>query len=545
MILTRHTWLLWLAAALSAFLLYTSFAPLEWQDAAWIALAPLIVICGQVAPARAFRLGWTTGFLFWMASVFWLTRVSLAGWLALSAYCALYLGAYAWLCAGWFRLAGTGRWWLNSAWVLLSALAWAGLEYLRGVLFTGFPWNSLAASQTRNPTILQWASLGGSPLVSALVAALNASIAITILLYLSGKGWRRKRPHVELLVGLTLVALAFTGGLRMLRDGLRSERGYPLRAGLVQTGIPQSDKWDEEMVETIYGRLRQLTEEVQRVADLDLIVWPETALPDDVRLSRPSYDLVYELATQGIPILVGSMDTRWNDDGPPSYYNSSFLFDGSGRIVQEYDKQHLVMFGEYVPLEKQIPFVKALTPIQASFSPGRTSTVFRLESPPVAFSVLICFEDTLAYLARDAVRNGARLLINQTNDAWFDRPFAERALVLRSSASRQHMAQCVLRCVENRVPALRVGNTGVTCSVDAFGRLLDVLQSADGGTTFAGWSVNEVRVPGHDHPPTFYTRHGDWAGQAGAAVAIVWTCAILVSARRRETGRDATSPVAA
>jgi apolipoprotein N-acyltransferase len=259
-----------------------------------------------------------------------------------------------------------------------------------------------------------------------------------------------------------------------------------------------------------------------RSPGLDLVVWPETAVPDDIRQSERSYDLVHSLVTNGVPILVGSMDLQWTTEREPDYFNSSFLFDTNGVLVQGYDKRHLVMFGEYVPLQEFLPFMTAMTPIEASFTAGRTSTVFRLASTPVTFSALICFEDTVAALARASVLNGARLLINQTNDAWFD----------VSSASRQHMAHCVFRCIENRVPALRAANSGVTCTIDAWGRIGNVLEREDGSTVFPGFVCAGVMVPGEGAARTFYTRYGDRGGQAAAGVAVMMVVCILVGARR-------------
>ena len=122
------------------------------------------------------------------------------------------------------------------------------------------------------------------------------------------------------------------------------------------------------------------------------------------------------------------------------------------------------MWGEYVPFEDAFPFLWALTPNEASFTPGSKAGVFELAQPAIEFSVLICFEDTLPYLSRRAVKEGARLLVNQTNDAWFE----------RSWASRQHMAHCVFRCIENRVPAVRCANNGVSCFIDSNGTIMDL-----------------------------------------------------------------------
>jgi len=487
-------------------LLAAAFPPLEWPAAAWVALVPLLLAVRMATPGRAFRLGWQAGAAFWLCSIHWLTHVSAAGWIGLATYCALYTGLFALIMAGAWNLGAralSGR----LLFLALAALSWTGLEWLRGTLFTGFAWNPLGVSQYRNVPLIQLAAWGGVGAVSALVTLVNAALALTIQHHRAAWAARTRASRSELLLAVLAVALAWSAGLRVLRTP--PDAVTLLRVGLIQPNIPQDDKWTPETFDVIYGRLRAETRHALAAGPLDLIVWPETALPDDVRTSTNSYTVVRDLVTNGVPIFLGSMDTEWRDN-QPVYYNSSFLFDTQGRLAQIYDKRHLVIFGEYVPLQGVLPMLAYLTPIEASFTPGTVSTVFRLEQPPVAFAALICFEDTVAPLAREAVRGGARLLINQSNDAWFD----------PSGASRQHLTHSVLRAAENRVPVLRSCNTGVSCGIDCFGRVYDVLADRDGRVAVTGCRTTVVAVPGADMPLTFYTRHGDLPGPAGAGVTV-------------------------
>lgn len=497
------------AAALSGILLYLAFPPFEFEETAWIALVPLLVaLRHEEDPRAAFRLGLIAGSVFWIASIEWLRRVTVVGWLVLAVYCALYLAAFALAARAWLGRLGHERAALNLGFMAYSATAWAGLEWFRSTFATGFAWNPLAVSQYRNPALLQAAAWGGAYAVSALIVFINAGIALTVLRYISRQGRWGRRPHIEMMLAFLVLAVAFWAGARRVR-GL-SDGPVELRVALIQPAIPQDEKWDSEKVSLIYGRLEELTRAAHRAGPLDLIIWPETALPDDVRYSQSSYDLVYSLCSLGSPILVGSMDSEWPEDRKPIYFNSSFLFDSQGRVVERYDKQHLVLFGEYVPLQDALPFLRAMTPIQESFTPGTNATVFHLENPRVAFSVLICFEDTVSHLARRAVRKGARLLINQTNDAWFD----------PSSASRQHMAQCVLRVVETGVPALRAANTGVSCWINRRGVVAAELRDASGNTIFPGFLNVAARPAPEDLPLTFYTRYGDVIPVSAGSVAL-------------------------
>jgi apolipoprotein N-acyltransferase len=519
----------WVAAVCSGFLLAGSFAPREYAEAAWIALVPVLAALRGVGLRRAFQLGLTTGLAFWLPSIWWLTKVTPPGWVGMALYCSLYLALFTVGAALWFRRWGFERWLVNLGFMLFAAAWWAGLELARSTWFTGFAWNPLGASQYRNAALLQSAAWGGASAVSALVVWVNAGIALTVLRYIERRGHWGRRPHPEIIAAFLVVAVAFAWGVKRLRTTPPGD--LPLRVALIQTNIPQDDKWDESTVATIYQRLREVTLGALRGGPSDLIIWPETALPDDVATSVPSYNLVYELVTNGTPILVGSMDTHWPEQGYPTFYNSSFLFDVTGEPLQIYDKQHLVPFGEYIPLPKLLPFLKALTPIQESFSPGLTSTVFTLPGRSVPFSVLICFEDTVAHLARAAVRQGARLLINQTNDAWFD----------PSAASRQHMIQAIFRTVENGVPMVRVANTGVSCVIDRRGAVLARLENESGGTRFAGFKLAEVRPAPADFPLTFYTRHGDvLPGVAGLAALALFL--VLLRARRGVSSGFESSP---
>lgn len=510
------------AALASGLLLAAAFPPLEWSDAALAALVPLLLAARYSAPRTAFKLGFLAGTVFWLFSLYWLTRVTVPGWLGLSLYCALYVGAFAGVTAWWLRARGTERTVSNITFVLGIPFVWVGFEYLRSTLFTGFAWNGLGVSQAGNPArvpLIQIAEWGGVYAVSAVVVMMNAGAAFTVLRLVryfrarSGlleqaadevlKTSRRQvrqvaPPRVSvgtpllpaefLVAALLALSIGFSGMRRCLRP---AETGPELRIAAVQPNIPQDLKWSQARADENLQRLAQYSEMVMGTQP-DLIVWPETATPEFVQLDGASRDVVQRLLTNGIPLLVGSLDYRHRPDGGIDYFNSSLLFEPGGGLAGKYDKQHLVIFGEYVPLERLLPFLRALTPIEGNISPGRARTVFALNG--VRFSVLICFEDVFPRLSREFVRAGARLLVNQTNDAWFH----------AAGAPRQHMNHCVLRCVENRVPTVRVTNTGITCFIGPAGRVLRALAAEAPGTI-----VHGLPAASSDMPLTFYTRNGD------------------------------------
>ena len=510
----------WAAAVLSGLLLFAAFPPLALQDAAWIALVPLVLAMRGVPLRRAALLGFVAGAVFWIPSISWLRYVTRPGWIGLSLYCAFFMVPFAVVVSYGLRRYGSANGFANVGLMLAAAAAWMGFEHLRSVLFTGFPWNLLGVSQYRNIPIIQVARFGGAVAVSALVVWINMAIALTLLRYVETRDRWSRRAHPELMLGFLAVVAAVVLGWR----SVRMQQGAPaenLQVAIVQPLIPIAYYYMPEQHDYIRERLEYLSSTAFRAGTPDLLIWPETAIPDELRVSQASYDMVTSLVTRGVPLLTGSIDTEWTEEGP-RYYNSSFLVDTNGVVAQAYDKRHLVMFGEYVPLQDIMPWLRAVTPITESFSPGRTSTVFRLERPPIAFSVLICFEDTVARLARESVRNGARLLVNQTDDGWFD----------AKVEPLQHMMHGVFRCVENGVPTVRAANTGVSCAIDRFGRVHDVLDDGFGNTFIAGFRFMSVAVPPTDMPLTFYTRHGDLFARLCLLAALALLICIAVDRRR-------------
>jgi apolipoprotein N-acyltransferase len=402
------------------------------------------------------------------------------------------------------------------------AVGWRGCVVGRGRFGGGgFPWNPLGVGLTPWLPAVQLAEFGGVWLVSGLAVFVSGLLAWAVA---ERRGWR----------GLTAGALAVAAVLgwgawraASLDDADRVARagsGRVIRVALVQTAIPQDEKWVQSKIEMIYSRLTELTRQAQADPDVELIIWPETALPDDVRNSVPSYALVWGLVTNGPPILAGSLDAAEGDDGRPLYYNSAFLFDEQGRIAGEYAKRHLVILGEFVPFERWIPsgWARALG-LPLSITPGQTGAVFRVGRGRVPLAPLICFEDILPDLARADVRAGARMLVNVTNDAWFDEVMAPN----------QHLRNAVLRAVENRVPLVRAANTGISCVVAPSGRVGPRLTDEAGRTWRAGVLWADVAPPPDGMPLTFYSRYGDMYGIACAAATALWLARTGWNRRKR------------
>lgn len=491
-----------LGSILSGVLLALSFPGFNNSFLAYIGLVPLMFAVRQASGKKAAWLGLLAGFVFFLVSLFWLHNLTgrvegaalkasaLLGYAVLALYCALYFIPPVLTVSVCVRRWGLASWRTNLRLMFSVSVVWVASEYLRGLLFTGFPWNPLGVSQYASPALIQIAAWGGVYLVSACIVWMNVALFITLDQYIEGVRSRKYRAHIELMLGLLPTALAFSYGMNVIinRPVLRET----VRVALVQPNVAQTEKWDQNKDAEIRTRLAELTETVARLDNLDLIIWPETAVPDFIRVSRPSRSLVQSVTGRGTPLLVGSMDVTFSaESGKPSaYYNSSILYGTNGLEIAKYNKQHLVPFGEYVPF----PGVMGkFTPVNVDCQGGTESTLFPLWGK-ASFSVLICFEDTVAPLAVKAVRKGARWLVNQTNDGWFD----------PSAQSEQHLAHAIFRCVENRVPMARCCNTGVSCVIDAYGHVQrDLAPRVEGFTT----AEIHPRPVGLDQ--TFYTRNGD------------------------------------
>jgi apolipoprotein N-acyltransferase len=514
------------AAVVSGGLLALAFPPFTSTEAAWFALVPLILCARAVSPRTAFGLGWLSGFVFWLITLGWLLAMRDAGgplvlvllsWLFLSAVCAVYSGVFTSLISClWHGLSWTKKPVVKSeipsdpdamlpniGRLFAIPLIWVGCEYLRSTLFTGFAWNALGVSQYANLVVIQFAEFGGVYVVSALCMLMNAALALTGVSVVSRLLDRRlkRRVHPELMIGLVICGLAWMVGYRMVAANAPAAGAdvKRVRVAAIQSNIPQGDKWqavsENEILQTMYDLTEKAT-----LSSPDLIIWPETAMPKPADRDPVIRSMICDLAGESGQILVGTIEVREQNE-QWTCYNSAILFNGDGPQWPYYRKTHLVPFGEYIPGDTIFPALERLSPIGYSCKPGLTNTVFKLQEPDVAFSALICFEDTIASLSRYSVRNGAQFLVNLTNDAWFE----------GSWAGWQHMAHCVFRCVENRVPAVRCANFGVSCYIARDGKLDSVTTDSlsQSGQLALDYRVGEVVVPIQSGAPTVYNRFGD------------------------------------
>lgn len=497
---SRGEWVRGASALASGLLLAAAFPPCGCGFLAWTAAVP--VLASSLVFPRA-RGAWKPfAYAFFLAeavSLSWLSRVTVCGWLALSAVVAATC-----VPAG-IAFCRTRRAWAKP---LVFALFWTAGEYFRGrdFLFGGFGWNPLAVALVDSPAA-QLAEWGGVWPVSFLAAFVAASLACAA----AALPAKRFRAAAGFAAAAAAVAVLACGTGAALRARAAEIPCATHRVGIVQPWIPQDDKWSGLRVRTIYERLLSGSFAAAR-SGAQLLLWPEAAVPDDIKTSETSLAVAaaaLEETGEGGKLLTGSLDTVEEADGGETYYNAAVLLGPGAAAEGTYAKRHLVAFGEFLPLLGWMsPRTRFRWGIPPDISAGREGRVFR--AGEMAFAPLVCFEDSFGALARRDVRAGARVLVNLTNDAWFDAP-DEGGRPARvpwwgpQEGKAQHWANARYRAIENRVPLVRAANTGRSGVIDLAGRDAGSLPPGPGGGAF------DVAAP-LAAPRTLYGKTGDLAG---------------------------------
>jgi apolipoprotein N-acyltransferase len=492
-------------------LLALSFPKFGHPAVAFVALVPLLVAIsgwngrgGDVpgVPARrGFLLGLLAGFIHFAGTVYWTgATVSTFGGLPVfiavivAALLALYMALYVALAAsiGGVLMRAFG---LRALW--LAPVAWVALEYLRGIVFGGFPWIPLGNTMVTLLPIAQLASVLGVYGLSLFVGFINVGFAAMAML----AGRRRLVAGVATVAMIAVVLL--WGAIRLSSGALIN--GTPIKIGLIQGNIAQTDKWNPARAGMILDRYLQLSRQAAEQG-AEFIMWPEASTPFFFE-EDPTGDVIRSLARSvGRPMLLGSDEIE--DAEPPRTYNSAFMLDRGGATAAVYRKIHLVPFGEYVPFQRILFFVGPLVEAVSAFSRGTRVTMLPVDGHMV--STAICYEVTYPALAREAVRQGSEMLTTITNDAWYG----------ESSAAFQHFEMAAMRAIEQGRYLARAANTGISGIVDPYGRILVRTQLFETVAVVAEARFVQAR--------TVYARIGDVAAFASIAVTIV----ALVGTRR-------------
>lgn len=447
----------------------------------------LALLEGAASWKRAGVLGFAWGMGHHIVGLYWISHALLTdpwrwGWLVpvavpgLAVPLALYLAIVA--VVAWRAAPGWPRW-------LAFGGAWVLLEMLRGLLFTGFPWNLLGSVWTFHPLPLQGAAVAG---------AYGLSLATVLLAGLPLLGRQA--------MGLGAAVLLMAGGAGAWRLAQPEPVAPGVNLLLVQGNIQQEAKWREDQRWPIFRRYLELTREgVARAPAVTplAVIWPETASP----FLLPNDPDARRFATEALPpggvLLAGSVRAEWGaDQRPERVFNSLSAIGPGGTLLGTYDKAHLVPFGEYMPLRGLIPIRVVQGGLDFSAGPG--AVAMTVPGLP-AFSPLICYEVIFpGAVVPAAARPG--WMLNITNDAWFG----------YSAGPFQHLAAARLRAVEEGLPLVRVAQTGVSAVFDAHGRVAARLGLGEGGSVLAA-------LPG-PLPATPYARLGGWIPGVLAALLL-------------------------
>lgn len=469
-------------SVLSGILLAVIQPPTSLFPIAYMSLIPLFFALEKNGFRHNFIMGFITGVAAHLGQIYWVViamnryggidiYTSVFIMLLLVFYLAIYIACFAALSV-----------YLEDSLfvpVYISApFIWVLLEYIRGIFFTGFPWSFLAHSQHNVLSLIQIVSVTGTYFLSFLIVAVNCIIyQILNALYerkrkkgswvLVFQGSRDNTGAEKMLnaiaprrinacfvvyvsVVLGLLGISFCYGYARLQ----STHTGDLKAAIIQGNIRQDVKWDEAFKIKTINTYLQKTGEFGR--NSDIVVWPETAMPfvfdDAPHINKFIKEAPTLLNTN---LLFGTV----SKDKFGRYRNSAYFYQKDGQLAGTYSKVHLVPFGEYTPLISYLPFLSWLTAAGGNFVPGESHSPINTSLGKIG--ILICYEGTFPSITIETVRRGAQVLVNLTNDAWYD----------KTSAPYQHLVFYVFRAIESDRYVLRAANTGISTIIDPRGRI--------------------------------------------------------------------------
>jgi apolipoprotein N-acyltransferase len=461
----------------------------------------------------AFVAGWWFGFGYFFAGLYWMGHAFLVdaktfGWMlpfavtAVPAVLAIFTG---------FGVALARAIWLRGPLRILSlAVALTIAEWLRGHLFTGFPWNTYGYALTGPLALAQGAALIGIWGLTFIAVAVFASPA----LFADDRADTR-RPGLALLIGIAVLALlAGYGALRLATTPTQFVDDVRLR--IMQPNLQQDEKFNYMARDEVMKRYLALSDrstgpQSAGMRDVTHLIWPESAFPFFLTREAEALAQIAELLPKGAVLITGAVRAPEPVPGAPisHAYNSIYVIDHDGSVLSVYDKVHLVPFGEYLPFQNFLERLglQQITKVQGGFIPGSRRRALDVPRAP-RFLPLICYE---IIFPGQAVPRGERpgWLVNVTNDGWFG----------ISSGPYQHLQQARVRAIEEGLPVVRAANTGVSAVIDPLGRTVKSLPLGIEG-------VLDSALP-RPIEPTIYVRAGD-----GMALLLVGAAFIMVLRRR-------------
>jgi apolipoprotein N-acyltransferase len=506
----------WLLMVLSAILQVIIF-PLPGVFAlSWFALAPLLVallrarpegeleVAGSVklrpaTPGQGFILGYVCGILWYAGTCYWIfdtmrrfgglsTPVAVLALFLFCCYLGLYHGFFGLLLS---LLAGSGRDYRRP--LLAAPFLWVAVELAR-TRITGFPWNLLGIAQVDNIALCRIASSTGVYGISFEIVLVNVAVAAAFLV-------PRERRGAMLAAALAAAAVLQAG---RLVDAPPAKADHA--ALLVQQNIPVSAEWTPASLRQTLQELAELSVKAaasNSLAKIDLVVWPESPAPfftNDARFREAVSGMAHDTKAWTVAGSIGTESAPGAGGQPPRVFNSAAWVSPNGEWTARYDKMHLVPFGEYLPFPSLFSFAGGLTREVGEFQRGNSRGP--LDGGGERLGVFICYESIFPDEVRQFANQGAQAFVNISNDGWYG----------DSGAYAQHLNQTRMRAVENNRWLLSATDTGVTASIDPWGRVVAQVPRKQRTALIAPYALSSAT--------TFYTRRGDWFAYACAIISM-------------------------
>ncbi|MCA1663155.1 MAG: apolipoprotein N-acyltransferase, partial [Myxococcales bacterium] len=497
-------------SALAGTLLFLSCATFDIWPFTWFAVAPLLAVALHPSTRKPAVYGFITGLFANGGGFYWIVPflqrfghlplvAAIPIFLLLVSYQAITFSLFAWAVRRLDDRFAVGV-------TFLAPIVYVACELVVPYVF---PWY-LAITQAWVRPVIQIADLTGPLGVSFLLVLCNGAI------YDACAAWRGKQPiplpRVAIAVGILAASLGY--GLVRIDQVSRARAAAPkLKIGVVQANIGIHEKWNPSLA---HGQLAVHQEVAHNLAQkgADLVVWPESSYPyyfgRDQSHDWPESDPRRAQHGFSTPLLFGTLtaDTR-----SPYPFNSALLIDKDGDVRGTFDKNILMVFGEYIPYYEQLKFIKQWIPETSNWGRGTDVSVFPLQTPKgvVRLGPMICYEDIFPSFARRLIKRDPNILINITNDAWFG----------RTSEPYEHLALAVYRSVESRLDLVRAVNTGVSAYVDATGRVYDKSPSVDPDETPDAKPVGLLDDVAVMQPFKVYATLGEWFGALCLLAAVV------------------------
>jgi apolipoprotein N-acyltransferase len=525
-----------LCAAASGCLLFLACADFDVWPLAWFAFLPLLVATHGVRPRRAFLYGWLCGLIANGGGFYWITNLlmrfghmswppSFALFLLLALYQGLHFGLFLYLLRRVQRRAP------HLPATLVAPVLMTALELLMPFIF---PWY-LAITQAWVLPVIQIADLTGPLGVTFLLMLANG------MLYDLVTVWRERRaapegatprplPRRALIAGSAALVFALGyGALRIHQIDARWRAAPKVKIGVVQANIGIVQKGQARLAP---DHLRIHQEETRKLVGqgAELVIWPESSYPyaleREATRDWPALHPYRVMKDLGVPLIFGVITWSRDEKYP---HNSALFMEPDGRITGRFDKNYLLVFGEYIPFYEQLPAFKKWFPAASHFARGTEVTSFSFRDWRIG--PLICYEDIIPAFGRRLAPLKPNLLVNVTNDAWFG----------ATSEPYEHLALSVFRSVEHRLALVRSVNTGVSAYVDAKGKVYNKSKSVDPVITPGVPPVSLVdEVAMLQGSETVYAAVGDLFGYLDLALAVA-----LVVLPVRLLGGRSTPPAAA